>query len=94
MYRGYTNFLAELFKDELSNKLHDFMDSKLFCADCSNLNELYDQSVNIVKQTIDFHAPMKLVSRKQQKLLKRPWLSKGILISIKKQKIVATNILC
>ena len=37
---------------------------------------------------------MKLASRKRQKLLKRPWLSKGILISIKrKQKMYKTHIL-
>ena len=37
---------------------------------------------------------MKLALRRQQKLLKQPWLSKGILISIKKQKMDKTHFLC
>ena len=84
MYIDYTNFTAESFNNELNNNLNDFMAKKLSCTDCSNLNKLYDKFVSIVKHTIDLHSPMKLASRNQRKLLKRFWLIKNILMSIKK----------
>ena len=37
------------------------------------------------KQFIDKHAPLKLFSRRQRRLLKKPWITKGILISIRKK---------
>ena len=85
MYKDHTSFTAESFKEELNNNLNDFMAKKLSCADCSNLNKLSNEFVSVIKQSIDFQAPMKFALRKQQKLLKRPWQSKGILISLNKR---------
>ena len=53
MYRDYTSFLAESFKDKQNNNLYDFMNNKLSYADCSNLSKLYYEFVGIMKQTID-----------------------------------------
>lgn len=93
-YRDYTNFTAESYKDELNDALCNFIDRKLSCADASNLNELYNNFTCIITETINAHAPMRLASRKRQKLLKRPWRSKGIFISIKrKQKMYKTHFL-
>ena len=71
MYRDYTNFTSESFKNELNNNLYDFMDNKLSCPEFSNLNKLFDEFVSNKKQTIDSHVPMKFALRKRQKLLKR-----------------------
>ena len=38
-----------------------------------------------MSQTVDKHAPLKSCSRRQRKLLKKPWIAKGILISICKK---------
>ena len=93
MYREYTKFSAEFFIDELNSNLYDFNDNKLSSANFLNLNELLDEFVSIMKQTIDSHASMKLASRKEQKLLKRPWQSNGILTS-KKNKRCIKHIFC
>ena len=61
MYRDYTSFLAESFKDKLNNNLYDFMNNKLSYADCSNLSKLYYEFVGIMKQTIDSHVPINLL---------------------------------
>ena len=43
---------------------------------------------------VDKHATIKRASRKKHKLLEKPWITKGILISIKnKQKIYKNNFL-
>ena len=43
---------------------------------------------------VDKHAPIKSASRKKDKLFKKPWLTKGLLISIKnKQKMYKNNFL-
>ena len=34
-------------------------------------------------EILDKHAPMKYMSRKQQKYISKPWITKGILKSIK-----------
>ena len=46
--------------------------------------------IDVVKVNIDKHAPLKKATRKQRKLMNKPWITKGILISIKnKQKLYA-----
>ena len=55
---------------------------------------MYDKFINIIKQAIDEHAPMEIASRKRQKLLERPWITRGLLVSIKrKQKMYKTHFL-
>ena len=45
-----------------------------------------------ISQMIDKHAPLKRLSRKQQKLVKKPWITKGILTSIRKK--IPSSALC
>ena len=55
---------------------------------------MYDKFINIVEQTIDEHAPMKIASRKRENLLERPWITRGLLVSIKrKQKMYKAHFL-
>ena len=42
-------------------------------------------TINIVKNTIVTHAPLKVLSQKQRKLKLKPWITKGILVTIKKK---------
>ena len=41
--------------------------------------------MNIIEKTIDKHAPLERMSRKQQKLAEKPWITKGILTSKRKR---------
>ena len=93
-FRDYTNFAPESFKVDLNNKLIEFIENDLSTANTLVLDTMYDKFINIIKQAIDEHAPMKIASRKRQKLLERPWITRGILVSIKrKQKMYKTHFL-
>ncbi|XP_077974519.1 uncharacterized protein LOC144430455 [Styela clava] len=48
-----------------------------------NFDALCDDFIFKIKNLIDKHAPMKMLSRKDLKIKKKPWLSKGIRVSIK-----------
>ena len=42
----------------------------------------------MITSAIDLHAPLKLASRKQERILRKPWLTRGILTSFRnKQKV-------
>ena len=53
-----------------------------------NFDAVFDQFVETIAGTIDRHAPQKRLSRKQAKLARKPWITKGILISIKKKNFM------
>ena len=77
------NFDYERFLHDLNSKVDDF--------DIQNLNEnifnqIFDQFLQLITSTIDFHAPIKLASGKQQKVLSKPWLTRGILTSIRSKQ--------
>ena len=42
------------------------------------LSAAFDKFIEIIKSTINAHAPLKITSRKQRNLLSKPWLIKGI----------------
>ena len=51
-----------------------------------NFNEMFELFSTTVLSTINAHAPLKPLSRKQKKLLSKPWLTKGLLTSIKNER--------
>jgi len=58
----------------------------------TELNQIFDQFVATFYQLVNKHAPLKKASKKKQKLLAKPWLTKIILISIKrKQQLYKTD---
>ena len=59
---------------------------------------MYDKFINIIKQTINKHAPMKIALQKQQNLLERPWMTWLLIVSTKvsinqNQKMYKTHFL-
>ena len=48
-----------------------------------NFNDIFDQFVNRIGKTINKQAPLRRLSRKQQKLARKPWITKGIFASIR-----------
>ena len=56
-----------------------------FPLNCDNFDLVFDQFVEIISPTINKHAPQKRMSRKQARLAMKPWITKGILLSIRKK---------
>ena len=62
--------------------------------DEKNFDQFFSAFVQVIKLAINRHAPLKKLSRRQKRLNKKPWITKGILISIKKkQKLHRTHFL-
>ena len=79
------SFNSETFVSDLSNNLDHFDFSAPF-SDIRELSAAFDKFIEIIKSTINAHAPLKIASRKQRKLISKPWLTKGIQISIHNKK--------
>ena len=48
-----------------------------------DVNHSFEQFLKKINNILDKHAPLKYMSRKQQKNISKPWITKGILKSIK-----------
>ena len=71
-------FNFENFYEDISASLHN---SLIIPED--NPNEALDKLVRMIKNKIDKHAPLKRLSRQQMKIKTKPWLTFGIIKSIK-----------
>ena len=60
------NFDSERFLHDLNSKVNDFDIQNL---NENNFNQIFDQFLQLITSTVDFHAPITLASRKQQKVL-------------------------
>ena len=64
---------------------------------CNESNDLHREAANcisILKQIADKHAPIKQASRSKRRQLAKPWLTKGVLISVKHtQKLYKSHFL-
>ena len=81
-FRNISKFTAEIFYEELKNYL-DFFFFNLLLLINVNFSENFEKFTNIVSSTIDKHPPLTKLSRCLLKLYSKPWLTNGILISIK-----------
>ena len=89
--RSLANFSADNFNADLHESLENLSETVL-SIDENNVISVFEQFYSLVQTTIDKHAPLKQLSRKQKKLQSKPWISKGILKSIKrKQKMHKTH---
>ena len=86
MYRDYSSFN----QNEYLNEIEMIDWTPLYQSD--NLNEITNDVVNLLIKISNKHAPIKKVSRSKQKQLNKPWISNGILKSIKnKQRMYSTH---
>ena len=69
-HRDYSKFTPEAYLQDIF-------------AQSNNLHEATARSIGTLKSIVNKHAPLKHVSRSKQKQLQKPWISKGILKSIK-----------
>ena len=82
LYRDKKQFNSSSFCDELDKRLGELV-VKNFPLTMDNFNNIFDQFVNRIGEIINKHAPLRRLSRKQQKLARKPWITKGIFTSIR-----------
>ena len=78
-----SKFDSDAFNYDLFNALNSYF-MNLPNTTNNNFDVIFNEFTRIVLQIIDRHAPIKKFSRRQKKLLKKPWIIKAILVSIKK----------
>ena len=87
LLRSFNKFNGENFNDDLFSKIENFV-PKFNTVTGKNINDPFEQFYSLITKTIDMHVPLKKLSRKQRRLKSKPWITKGLLISIKrKQKL-------
>ena len=86
-YRDYSNFNEKEYQKELSDINWNELISN--CKDLHGVTAAVLEQITIIANK---HAPIKMMSRRQSKLHVKPWITKGMLKSIKtKQKLYHTH---
>ena len=52
----------------------------------NNINDVFVEFYSLITKTISNHVPLKKLSRKQKRLKSNPWMTKGLITSIKKKQ--------
>ena len=92
-YREFKHFNKDDFLSDLINSIDSFY-STLSLSSSELVDISFDKFVNLFRECIDRHAPIRKASRKKVKLSNKPWITKGIFVSIKKkQKLYVTHYL-
>ena len=89
-YRNKSKFGTELFGQNLNFSMQRFFLGLPPLTE-ENFNSIFSNFVKIVSQTIDKHAPLKSCSCQQRRLLKKSWITKEILISIRKKNSMSKS---
>ena len=85
--RDKSGLNSELFCEDLTTNLSLYFE-KLPALNNGNYNKIFDGFSQTIPSTIDIHAPKKKLSRRQQRLQNKPWLTKGIFVSIRKRRFM------
>jgi hypothetical protein len=87
LYRDYSTFNNELYIEDING-----VDWNGLMDEDKCLNEITNSVINTINQIVNKHAPCKVASQSLRKQLDKPWITKGILKSIKiKQKMFYTH---
>jgi len=94
-YRKISSIDAEQFRMDLESSLlpwyETFIQSPTNDMNQTNFDKHFEDFMKTFRLVIDKHAPVVKASRKQKRILQNPWLTKGLLVSIKwKQKLHQT----
>ena len=84
-YRDKSKFDSDAFNYDLYSALDSYF-MNLPEISNNNFDEIFNKFTCIILQIIDKHALIKKCFLKQKKLLKKPWIAKAILLSIKKKR--------
>ena len=77
-FRDFSSFKDELFINDLNNLNFSNLVS-------SDVNQSMNNILKALTKITDKHAPLKKISNSQKRLLKKSWISKCLLVSIKKR---------
>ena len=83
-HRDKTKFCTESFCKDFQTDLDNYFSHRPSLSN-KNFNELFNSFVHIISHFIDTHAPLRPILRRMRKLLQKPWITKGLLTSIKKK---------
>ena len=83
--RDYKKFREEEFLRHLELAFSDFQEST---NDINDVNVLYDKFHSVFSKILNQHAPLKKLSQRQQKIFDKPWLTRGLLKSIKNKALM------
>ena len=86
-YREKSTFRAEAFCEDLHSNLNNSVSTQPV-LNTNNYNQSFNLFSQTIMNTIDKHAPLKRISRKQKKLFSKPWITKSILVSIRKKRLM------
>jgi len=89
--RYMQNFPPTNFNLDLENLMLEFVNLQIALSH-ENFNSFFEQFLEAFKQILDRHDPIKKLSRRQLKLRQNPWITKGILISIRYKQICIKHI--
>ena len=75
--RDKSTFNANSYRDEMNTAVYDYL-SNLGELTELNFDRTFDEFVSLIQNVMEKHAPLKRLSRKQQKLKSKPWITKEI----------------
>ena len=84
-YCNKTKFCSISFCKDLQTDLDNYFSHRPILSN-ENFNKLFNNFVLIISRSIDTHAPLRPILRRMRKLLQKPWITKGLLTSIKKKR--------
>ena len=89
--RSFKNFDPVKYNYDMQSQFNQFL-PQLHTVTENDFNNKFKKFYSMIKLTTEKHAPLKKLSRKQQRLKNKLWISKSFLISIKKkQKLHKTH---
>ena len=83
--RDTENLNVETFSKDLHYSLTQIISSLQYLNN-ENYNEKFDELITIIQKVINHHASLVKLSRKQLRLYNKPWITRGILVSIKNKQ--------
>ena len=83
--RSFNKFNSSNFINDLQLRLDNFF-PQMNTITKNNINDVFDEFYSLITKTISNHAPLKKLSRKQKRLKSKPWMTKGLIISVKKKQ--------
>ena len=83
-FRSTKNIDGNNFRDDVETALAPLLFNLMSTSvSQETLDEHFNEVLSAISYVIDEHAPVQTATRKQKKLQKKTWLTKGLLISIK-----------
>ena len=83
--RDKNTFNPEAFQIELESNLQ-LLSPLLATANKNNFNQVFSKFIKIIENTIEIHAPLNKLLRKQRKLQAKPWITKELLSRIQQKR--------